>query len=321
MKKVIIIGILVCFPFLSFCQVLLETIDGNEITLNPRGLNSNLILGNLNSSDESIQFKSLFKFSNSEGVLPNKYLTIGIKGKPSDGIFTFFSNGNFNKSTNVNISYTKLNFLFNKDSNLIDFITLKLDYHVNEYTLFKPDTLFSKQINRFNFQGLGISFNYNALVSGKNLINFSVGFLQKNNYFKLKSYEITDSQNIEDVDTGTIRYYEKTFNGKIGNYNEFDAFPIRFGYTLCPSENEDDLEKLKLGYSLYYSSEFGDFTPVHNLGSILFLTKQSEKTGIRFPIVGIGLQIDDLTNNLKNDSSVTKRVSFTLSTTFNITSL
>ena len=321
MKKIIFLGIIALFPSLFFCQILLETIDGNEITLNPNRLNNNVILGNLNTSEESIQFKSLFKFNNSEGVMPDKYLTIGIKGKPSDGIVTIFSNGNFNKSTNLNVSFTKLNFLLPKDSKEIDFITLKLDYNINEYVLFNPDTLFTKQINKFNFESLGISFNYNLLISGKNLVNFSMGFLQKNNYSKLKPYEIVDSQNVTDPETGTIRYFEKKINGKIGNYNEFDSFPIRFGYTLCPSENENELEKLKFGYSIYYSSEFGKFKPIHNLGSILYLTKQSEKTGIRFPILGIGMQLEDLTDNLNKNNSITKRISFNLSTTFNITTL
>jgi len=312
-------------PILTFSQVLLETVDGDEITLNPLGLSNSIIIGNLNSSEQSLQFRTLFALPNTKGVIPNSFFTLGLKGKPSDGIFTLFSGGNFNPSTNINLSYTKV-YLFsnrnNAESNVTDYFTIKGEYNVNKFTLFKSDTLFKNQINHFNFGGGGLSFNYNALVSGKNLFAFSIGYLSKNNYSKLESIEIRDYKTITDTISGTSREYGNVVNGKMGNYKAYESFPIRFGYTYCPSELEDDQEKLKFGFSIYYTSEYGKFIPSHNLGTLLFLTKQTENTsGIRVPIIGIGIQAHDFTDNANNGNNLSKRVSFNLTTTFDITSL
>lgn len=325
MKKYVLIFMLFSIPLLTYSQVLLETIDGDEITLNPIGLSNSIIIGNLNSSEQSLQFRTLFALPNKNGVLPNSFFTLGLKGKPSDGIFTLFSGGNFNPSANINLSYTKVHLFSNRDnaeSNFTDFFSIKGEYSVNKLTLFKSDTIFKNQINNFNFEGGGLSFNYNALVSGKNLFTLSIGYLSKNNYSKLESIEIRDYKTIVDTISGTSREYGKVVNGKSGNYKEFESFPIRFGYTYCPSEHEDDKDKLKFGFSIYYTSEFGKFIPSHNFGTLLFLTKQTEKTsGIRVPIIGIGIQANDLTDNANKGNNLSKRVSFNLTTTFNITSL
>jgi hypothetical protein len=53
----------------------------------------------------------------------------------------------------------------------------------------------------------------------------------------------------------------------------------------------------------------------------LFLTKQSEKTGIRTPVIGLGIQANDISDNLNIGNNLTKRVTFNLTTIFNLTSL
>lgn len=324
MKKYLAILIFISAPSLSFSQVLLETVEGDEITLNPLGLNNSLVLGNLNSSEQSLQFKTIFALPNKTGVTTNRFFTLGLKGKPSDGIFTAFSGGNFNASTNINLSYSRIHLFSNKDkeaSKFIDFFSIKAEYNVNKLTVFRTDTLFKNQINNFNFEGGGLSFNYNALISGKNLLTFSIGYQQKNNYTKLETTEIQDYKTIVDTTTGTTRQYGKVVNGKMGTYKEFESFPIRFGYTYCPSEIEEDKDKLKFGFSLYYSSEFGKFIPSHNFGSLIFLTKQNDKSGIRAPIIGLGIQANDLTDNMNKGNTLSQRLSISLTTTFNITSL
>lgn len=324
MIKYLLIMMLLSTPVLVFGQVLLETLDGDEITLNPLGINNSNIIGNLNSSEQSLQFKTLFALPNKNGVIPNSFFTIGLKGKPSDGIFTLFSGGNFNPSTNINLSFTKVHLFSNRDkteSGFTDFFSIKGEYSVNKLTLFKTDTIFKNQINNFNFQGGGLSFNYNALFSGKNLFSFSIGYLSKNNYSKLESVEIRDYNTIIDTVSGTNREYSKVVNGKTGNYKEYESFPMRFAYTYCPSELEEEKDKLKFGFSIYYSSEFGKFTPSHNFGTLLFLTKQNDKSGIRVPVIGLGIHANDLTDNMNKGNTLSKRISFNLTTTFNITSL
>lgn len=324
MKKYLILILLFKLPLLTFSQVLLETLDGDEITLNPLGLNNSLVFGSINSSEQSLQFRTIIALPNRSGVMANRFFTIGLKGKPSDGIVTLFSGGNFNAGTNINLSFSKIHLFSNKDkqdAKFTDFFSIKAEYNVNKLTVFRTDTVFKFQVSNFNFEGGGMSFNYNALFSGKNLFNFSIGYSQKNNYSKLESIEVQDYKTIVDSVTGTTRQYGKVVNGKMGSYKEYESFPIRFGYTYCPSEIKKDEEKLKFGFSLYYSSEFGKFIPSHNLGTLLFLTKQNDKSGIRAPIIGLGIQANDFTGNLNKNNTVTQRLTFSLTTTFNITSL
>jgi len=324
MKKYILILMLFSTPILTFSQVLLETLDGDEITLNPYGVKNSNIIGNLNSSEQSLQFRTLFALPNKNGVVPISFFTLGLKGKPSDGIYTVFSGGNFNPSTNINLGFTKIYLFSDKDkvdSKFIDFFTVKGEYIVNKLTLFKSDTTFKSQINNINFQGGGLSFNYNALFSGKNLFSFSIGYLAKNNYSKLESLEIRDYLTVIDTVSGTFREYGKVVNGKSGDYKEIESFPIRLAYTYCPSEIEDDMDKLKFGFSIYYSSEFGNFVPSHNFGTLFFLTKQNDKSGVRAPIIGLGIQANDLSDNMNKGNKVTQRISINLTTTFSITSL
>lgn len=324
MKKYIFLIILFGSPNISSTQTLLETIDGDEITLNPLGIKNSLVFGNLNTSEQSLQFKTIYTLPNKSGVPINRFFTLGIKGKPSDGIFTLFSGGNFNASTNINLSYSQIYLFANRNketTNFIDFFSIKVEYNNNKLTVLKTDTSFKNQINNFNFEGGGLSFNYNALFSGKNLITFSMGYQQKNNYLKLETIEVQDFKTTHDTSTATTRQYGKSVNGKIGNYKEFESYPIRFGYTYCPSETEKEKDKLKFGFSLYYTNEFGKFSPLHNLGTLIFLTKQNEKSGIRAPIIGLGIQANDLTDNLNKGNKLTKRLSVSLTTTFQIASL
>ncbi|HEY5123857.1 MAG TPA: hypothetical protein VIK14_09000 [Ignavibacteria bacterium] len=323
MKFIIIILAIIIIPIVSFGQVLLETIDGEEISLNPNGLSNSILIGNLNSTEQSIQFRTMFALPHRNGVLPNSFITLGLKGKPSDGIFTLFSGGNFNTSTNINLSFTKIHLFSNEDnleSKFTDFYSIKADYNVNKQTIFKTDTLFNKQINNVNFEGNGLSFTYNALISGKYLLTFIVAYSHKDNYSKLETVEVKDFKTIVDSLSGTTRQYGKVVNGKMGNYQEFDRFPLRLGYTYCPSESKEDKDKLKFGFTLYYSSEFGKNIPVHNIGALLFLTMQND-SGIRTPIIGLGLQANDLNDNMNKNNALTKRVSINLTTTFNIANL
>lgn len=308
----------------SFSQVLVETLEGDEIALNLTKLENSTLIGNVNLSEQSLQFKALITLPNRTEVIATDFLALGIKGKPSDGLFTLFSGGNFNPSTNINLSYTKIHLFSNKDNvekGHIDFFNIKGEYYVNKYTLFRSDTLFTNQINNFNFTGGGILFTYNLLVRGKSLISFLIGYSLKNNYSKLESIEIREFKTVIDSVTGTIREYGKVVNGKKGSYKDFENFPMRFSYTYCPTEKEDDKDKLKVGFTLYYSGDFGKFIPIHNLGYIVFLTKQNEKSGVRTSIIGIGIQANDLSNNMDKNVNLSRRLTYSLSTTFNIANL
>ncbi|NBA88290.1 hypothetical protein GVN16_21135 [Emticicia sp. CRIBPO] len=318
--KTFLLIISLAIPFLSHSQILVESVEGDEIIQNPNGLANGHLLGSLNSNDQSLQFKTYFALPNNNGVMPLKYITAGIKAKPSDGVATLFSAGKFNASTNYNVGYTKIYLFTNreKESNLIDFVTVRYDFQVNKYTLFKNDTIFSKQVSNFNFNGSSLSFNYNLLVKGKHLITAILGYTRTNNYSTLQGVEVKDYTRVYDSTSTTFREYGKTITGRQGTYEEFDRFPVRFAYTNCPSENEEDKDKLKIGYTIYYSTNLGKIKLISNIGGILYLTKQSEKTGVRVPIIGLGIQSNDFFDVQNKGNSLSKRLTYSLTTTFNL---
>lgn len=324
MRKTILLTITTFFIY-SFVhsQTLIETVEGDEIIQNPNGLTNSLLFGSLNSTEQSLQFKTFYSLPNKNGVTPLKFISAGVKGKPSDGIATLFSGGKFNPSTNFNLAYTKIYLFTNRDndkSKLTDFVTIRYDYQVNKYTLFKTDTTFNKQISNFNFNGSSLSVNYNLLIKGKHLVTAILGFSKKNNYSDLETVEVKDYKMILDTVSNTYREYGKTVTGKQGKYEEFDRFPIRLAYTYCPSEDEKDKDKLKFGFTVYYSANLGKTKPISNFGGIFYLTKQSEKTGVRVPIIGLGIQSNDFFDVQNKATTLSKRVTYNLTTTFNLAS-
>lgn len=310
----------VFLPSILVAQSLMETVGGDEIFVNPNGLINNFLLGSINPTEQSLQIKTFYALPNPSGITPNKYFVIGAKGKPSDGIATLFSGGKFNPSNNFNISYIKI-FLFadrdNEKSKIIDFVTLKFDQTVNKYTLFRPDSVFNNQINNFNFNGSALTVNYNLLIKGRHLASAIFGYSRQNNYSDLEQTEIRDFKTIMDL-SGKIKEYGKTITGRLGEYKEYDRFPLRLSYTICPSEDEKDKDKLKSGFTLYYSANLGKTKPVTNLGFVLFLTKPSEKTGIRNSIINLGVQANDFFDVKNKETALKKRLVFTLATIFNL---
>ena len=333
MKNLFLTILIFFIANLSFGQVILESNDGVEIATyvsDSIGDKPNFI-GVLNTGDQNFQLKAILgkKTPGNFGSQLESFYAIGLKGKPSDGIATLFSKGNFNPSTSLDFMYGK-SYIFSQNpgssttltSGFTDYILVKGEYSVNKYTIFNPDTNFSKQFSNPTFQGTSIHLSYNAFTNGKNLFNVSVGYSQRNNYSSLSSVEIKDFKSEFDNVSNTTRQYGKTVNGKIGEYKEYECFPMKLSYTYCPDEAFVDKSKIKLGISIYYSSEFAKSKrPLHNVGSILFLTKANEKSGFRTPILGLGIQANDLNDSQNSSSFLTKRISFNLTTVWNFNSI
>ena len=54
---------------------------------------------------------------------------------------------------------------------------------------------------------------------------------------------------------------------------------------------------------------------------MVFLTKQNEKSGLRAPVIGFSVQANDITDNANKGNTLSKRVSFNLTSTFSISGL
>ena len=303
----------------GFSQVLLETTDGEELLQNTIGITNSSVIGNFNISEQSAQFKAIVVLPHDD-IIPSQYFTFGLKAKPTNGVSTLFSGGKLNPGTNFNMSYTKMNLFSDIMSNFVDYISIRADYNLNRFSVFNPDNSFANQFESFNFHGGGVAVNYNNLYAGKHLFTLSAGYHFLNNYQQLQKVDIRDFKTINDSDSGISREYGKTVSGRMGKYREYRAIPFHLGYTLTPSEYEEEQDDIKLWFTLYYRSELAVSKPLHNVGAVFFLTKQKSDTGVRIPYVGVGFQLNDVAGSRYHDKSISGRIAFNLTTTFNLTS-
>lgn len=307
------------FAGLVHAQALLETVSGEELAIFSRAPTTTTFIGNVNTSEQSIQFRSLLTFSNPRGPTPSHFMGIGAKGKPSDGIATLFSGGNFNAGTGFNVSYTKVKLFSRNTPKVVDIFSVKADYNIGKNTLIQKDSLPDQQVKNFTAHGGGLSLHYNVLIDGKTLLTFAVGYLRNNNYSTLD--QVTLKKYAADSTAPLIKEYSQTVNGREGAYREFNSFPLRVGYVFCPSLKPEDVNKLKVGFSVYYATEFGNKIPQHNVGGLVFLTKQDKKSGLRLPLIGAGLQLNDITDNRHTGESLAKHITFNVFTSFSVFSL
>ena len=318
MRKVITLLILLLAPYYMYSQVLLETSDGEEVLQNPIGITNSTLIGNFNISEQSAQFKTILVLPHS-GIFPNQYLTLGLKAKPTNGISTLFSGGKLNPGTNLNLSYTRMNLFSNPISSFVDYFSIRADYILNKFTVFNPENEFNDQFENIQFRGGGIAFNYNNLIAGKNLFTLSLGYHYRNNYLTLDAIEVRDYKTEHNDNSGITREYGKTVTGRLGLYREYHAVPIHIGYTLTPPEYEEEKDDIRFGFTLFYRTELTNHKPAHNIGGVVFMTRQNADTGVRIPIVGLGVQVTDITGNINSGKKFTDRVSLNLTTAFNIT--
>lgn len=304
-------------PFVLFAQALLESADGEELLQNPMGVTGSSLIGNFNVSEQSAQFRATFVLPH-KGILPDQYLTFGLKGKPTNGISTLFSGGKMDMGTNINLGYTKINIFSGMMSQFTDYITLKANFNVNKYTIFDPEDEFKDQFQNINFRGGGVSINYNNLVAGKNLFTISAGYLFKNNFLSLPTVEIRDFKSIYDKETEINREYGSTISSRIGDFKKYHSIPLHVAYTRTPSEFKDEQEDIKFGFSTYYLAELSNYNSAHHIGAILFLTKLNSETGIRIPVIGLGIQVNDITGKISSQEKFKERISLNLTTAFNI---
>lgn len=320
MRKVFTLLLLVLSPFYLSSQALLETSDGEELLQNPMGITGSTLIGNFNISEQSAQFKSIFVLPHS-GIFPNQYLTLGLKAKATNGVSTLFSGGKLNPGTNLNLSYTKMNLFSNPVSSFVDYFSFRADYIFNKFTVFNPENEFDEQFEDIRFRGGGVAFNYNNLVGGKNLFTLSLGYHYRNNYLTLDPTDIRDYKTVHNEASGISREYGKTVSGRSGIYKEYHAVPILIGYTLTPPEYEEEKDDIRFGFTLFYRTELTNHKPSHDIGGVVFLTRQNAESGVRVPVIGLGIQVADITGSIHSDKRFTERVSLNLTTSFNITGL
>jgi hypothetical protein len=322
MKSKLIAFVLLFIAHASLGQTFFENAEGDELFISPDNVSNSRLLGKVNTTTESLEFRTFIGFTPVGKILPKKYLTVSIKGKPSDGIATLFNNGNFNTSTSASIGYIIVNPFTPTSAPIVandkysSFVVISAIGERNKYTLFRSDTTFATQISSKTFTATGLDFNYNALIRGTHLFSVSVGYRRGNNYSSLKAVELKDTKTYTDPSTNTTRTVTTTTNGRQGTYKEYNSYPLRVSYTYCPSEGATD--KLKIGATGFISRNFGAPLSYTKLGGILFLTKVETGTGVRVPIIGLLVQADDFFDEANKNTALSDRVLVGLTTTFTI---
>lgn len=321
MKKIVIFPLLLFYSYIN-SQSLLQTSDGVEIVNNNMNVTNDVLLGNVNTSDESLQLKAILALKNTTGVLPSKYFTFTVKGKPSNGVSKLFSGGDFNVNSSYKIGFSKLNLFsgnsMNSNSSFFDFYSIEYEFALKKHILFKSGNTYEQQIDKFTFKGHSVTLNYNILFKGKHLLTSIIGFNNKSNYDDLEDIEIKNFTLLNSPNSTEQREVSSKVNAKFGDYREYNTIPLRFAYTYITSEEEENKDKLKIGFTVYYANNIGKEKPISNLGGIIFLTKQDKISGIRNPVLGIVVQSNDLFNVKDSQNNFGKRLSIGLTSTFNL---
>jgi hypothetical protein len=329
-----ILFFLLLIPYLALGQSLIDTPEGDEINLPSKIFDVNhQLLVKVNSSTESIETKYIYlknKKNESDPIygdkvpdgaepLIKKYFPIifGFKIKPVDGIGNIYTKGDFQGAMVFNLQlgdfWIPKKTIF-KNQGL--FANLSISYSAERLTMLYPDRPFSGQIDKSYFKGLSSLGQFSLLLKGKHYISISTGYARKNNYQNLDKITINDFTIIEEGDIS--REYGTQENGRIGSFKKYDRYPVRLSYTILPSELEERQKLLGLGFTGYYSCDFGNIAPMHNICLIAFVTKQDKDSGIRIPSLGVGLLAKDVTDNLDKNDAFEKHLNLNISATINL---
>lgn len=326
-KGWVILLLLIFKGTISYQQVLLEDIEGDVILRNNFKADENLSLIRLNTGDQSLGFTY---FTSTELKNGNEYYIkeFGAKARPTEGFASVFANKQFSPGVKFNYAFTKVRIFSAKTTDpFLDWGGVEVGYNIDRYSLFKRDTLFANQFFSKSFRGLDILLNYNYLITkgseainSRLLLNVKVGYSRRNNYNSLNSVNVDDVTIIVDSVTLIERQIVRTRNSREGDYKEFDAFPLIFSITQLPKTDPDDspdAKKLRLGYTAYFKNIASNGIPEQDLGIIFYLAKQIE-SGVRTPVLGLNIQVEDPFNVEDINTSLQSRISVGFTSIFTL---
>ena len=325
MKKIFLCTLqLVICSLMGFSQVLLEDKQGDQIANNSpiftrlTGTNINTSLIKLNTGDQSIGFNYIVS---SKIYDPSNYriFEYGVKAKSADGAAAIFSNGQFSPGVKFTYSITQVT-LLSDGSQYLDWGGINIGYAIDKYTLYKKDTIFANQTYSKNFKGLTITFNYNALIKSRWIVNARIGYSRRNNYDELNPVNIQDITSITDPATSVLRQITKNKTAREGIYAENDSWPMVIALTKATATDpagSNDASKLRLGFTAYLKNIISTGKPKTNVGLLFFLTKQ-DKAGIRAPVFGIDIQATDPFDVNHVNNGLQNRLALGLTTVFTL---
>lgn len=325
MKSFLTILIFIISAAVSHAQILLEDKTGEVIIRNQFRKDDNTSLIKVNTGDESIGFNYI-KSSKLNDQNNYSIHEFGIKAKPTEGYASVISTGQFSPGIKINYALTKLRiFSQNTLSNYIDWGGFEVNYSINKYALYNSSADFQNQIYFKTVKPLAIQAFYNYLFTAgkfnsRLLLTGKIGYKKSNNYDQLQNIKIQDIKSITGSD-GTVRQVVNDRTGRQGNFLEYEGYPITFAFTfLTRSDSDANLaKKLRIGFNGYWKTLATSANkPQTNIGTIIFLTKQDEKTGIRVPNFGINIDASDPFDVNGTGGDLTDRISVAFTSVFSL---
>jgi hypothetical protein len=323
MRKLYPLVIIFLLVKTASAQILLEDKDGDKIVNNNAVLRpgiSRLSLIKLNTGDQSLGFSY---FISSVLHNPSKYSVqeFGLKAAPTAGYAAVFRNGQFSPGIKANYGFTLVNpFDRSMMSKMVDWVSLELNYGLNQYLLYQPSASFTNQIFARTSHTFQANLSYNMLLKSRFILNLKAGYARRNNYNNLGQVEITDITSTVNVPTATTRQITETQTAAQGNFLEYNAFPQIISFTRATrtdAEGSADAEKLRVGYTLFVKNEFSSYLDKTDAGVILFLSRQ-DKSGIRNPVLGFIIQAVNVFDTQHLDNGLQKRIRVGFTTNFSL---
>lgn len=242
MKKLLILLFVFIFDN-SYSQILIRNLQGEPIFSPLMNDNAKNVLLNLNTGAQSIGADYLF---NTRSKNPTQYTNyrIGLSAKPTEGVASLISNGQFSPSLKLSFAITRIQLFANSmliKQNLEkikfnDWLTISSSINYEKNKLLRRQSSFNSQIIDTNFTGYSLGFDYNISFGNdeQDYFNFQIVYNRRNNYDELTSFDIIDRRSIFDSATSIQRSFEKKTTAREGNYMERNASLIQISYTHLP---------------------------------------------------------------------------------------
>lgn len=153
----------------------------------------------------------------------------------------------------------------------------------SSFKLFKPDSVFSKQIEKTNFTGTEINAGLNywnaRILNNTILAGITIGLKTTNNFDDLNESTQVDTKNVTDSITGTTRKITTKQTVYTGSYKETTVYPLNVDLYFVPNKLENvaflaysrtdisksDAPKTKLGFGVFFLKNQNAFNPVAGL--------------------------------------------------------
>lgn len=235
----------------------------------------------LNIADASIKLS----FSQSVSTSPI-FLGLDVSGKTNDGVLSLISKGIISPGAKVN-GAIGVKELFKKYDRLDGWLTLKVGYEGSTFKLYKPDNVFSKQIEKTIFNSFVTSLNFNMKIDGNKLLALSLGYQKANNYGDLDDIELTDEKTITDTTKNITRTYETKTKAKIGDYKVYQQIPINVDYFWTPKNLP------RVGFYHYWRTAYSieDKKFQNGFGTGIYLLKKNNPLS---SIAGVIFEVKDI---------------------------